>query len=330
MASRKVGTVTYKKDLSSILTIFRLMPEKGTAFPPSQAGQYIALRRDDCKLTKKVGVGDDGKPVYGPSLDESGNQKIGPVTHSYSIASAPWEQEEHGWLEFYVVLEVIKKGEFGRLSSVFMNMDPPKDNNDVTYFDRIAGSFTLDHRTAGLDSVLMVGTGTGLAPFIAMAKQLHHEAANGRGDHRKYTILHTNRTYVELAYHQGMLDMERAGKFDFLYVPTVSRPTQRDLDDDGMGIGRANNVLRHMFDLPMKEEEMLAAAKAGKGDLARAEAGMRRTPKPELPKQLTASGLRDRFDPAKTVILTCGNPWSMADIEQTAKRSNLKFEMEEW
>lgn len=329
MAGRKVGTVTYKQDLSSILTIFRLMPEEGGAFPPSKAGQYIALRRDDCKLTRKVGVGDDGAAVYGPHLDEAGGQKIGPVTHSYSIASAPWEQEERGYLEFYVVLEVIRQGEFGRLSSVFMNLDP-ETNNRITYFDRITGNFTLDHRADGCDSVLMVGTGTGLAPFIAMAKQLRHEALNGRGDGRRYTLLHTNRTYEELAYHQELLDMERAGAFDFVYVPTVSRPTQRDLDDAGLGAGRANNVLRRIFDLPMKEEETLAAAKAGKGDLARAEAGMRRTPKPELPKQLSAQALRDRFDPARSVIMTCGNPWSMADIEETAKRSNIRFEMEEW
>ena len=107
MAGRKVGTVTYKQDLSSILTIFRLMPAGGSVFPSSKAGQYIALKRDDCKLTKKVGVGDDGAKAYGPDLDDTGSQKIGAVTHSYSIASAPWEQEERGYLEFYVVLEVI-------------------------------------------------------------------------------------------------------------------------------------------------------------------------------------------------------------------------------
>ena len=329
MAGRKVATVSYKRDLSSILTIFRLMPADGCAFPPSKAGQYIALRRDDCKLTKKMGVGDDGVPVYEPTLDDTGQQKVGPVAHSYSIASAPWEQEEHRYLEFYVVLEVIKKGEFGRLSSVFMNLDPDA-TNEVTYFDRITGSFTLDQRTANCENILMVGTGTGLAPFIAMAKQLHHEAANSRGDGRKYTLLHTNRTYEELAYHQDLLDMERSGKLDFVYVPTVSRPTQRDVDDNGMGIGRANNVLRHMFDLPMKEEEVLAAAKAGKSDLARAEAGMKRTPKPELPKHVSRTALRERLDPTKTVILTCGNPWSMADIEETANRNHIKYEMEEW
>ena len=329
MPSRQAGTVTYKRDLSPILTIFRLMPEAANQFPPSKAGQYIALRRDDCKLTRRTGVDSDDKPMYGPALDESGQQKIGPVTHSYSIASAPWEQEANGWLEFYVVLEVIKKGEVGRLSSVFLGLKPGTDDK-VTYFDRITGSFTLDQRTAGYSSVLMVGTGTGLAPFIAMVKQLHYEAANGGGDGRKYTLLHTNRTYEELAYHEDLLEMERAAKFDFVYIPTVSRPTERDRDNDRLGMGRANNVLRHLFDLPMKEEEVLAEARAEKGDLARAEAGMKRTPKPELAKHLSVKTLHDRFDPAKTVIMTCGNPWSMADIELTANCNNIRYEMEEW
>ena len=330
MASQKVGTVTYKQDLSSILTIFRLMPEAANPFPPSKAGQYIALGRNDCKLTKKTGVGSDGKPTYGPALDESGQQKIGRVTHSYSIASAPWEQEANGWLEFYVVLEVIKKGELGRLSPTFLGVKPGTDDK-VTYYDRITGNFTLDGRAAGYSSVLMVGTGTGLAPFIAMVKQLHYEAANGGGDQRKLTLLHTNRTYEELAYHEELLEMERAAKFDFVYIPTVSRPTERDRDDDGLGIGRANNVLRHLFDLPTKEEEVLAEARAKKdGDLAKAEAGVGRTPRPELAKHLSASTLRDRFHPAKTVIMTCGNPWSMADIELTANRNDIAYEMEEW
>ena len=127
-----------------------------------------------------------------------------------------------------------------------------------------------------------------------------------------------------------MIDIERSEKFDFTYLPTVSRPTKQNLDANEVGIGRANNVLRHIFDLPMKEEEVLSAAKSGKGDLARAEAGMKRTPKPKLPKHISVSELQKRFDPAKTVILTCGNPWSMADIEETAKRNKIRYEMEEW
>ena len=329
MAGRKVGTVVSKEDLSPILTIFRLMPEAGSTFPTYEAGQYIALRRDDCKLTKKVGVGPDGKPEYRPDLDASGAQKIGPVTHSYSISSAPCETVENGFLEFYVVLEILTDGSPGRLSESFFRMQPEQDGK-VTYFDRITGNFTLDKRTNDFDSVLMVGTGTGLAPFIAVMKHLHDEAAHGRGDGRKYTVLHTNRTYEELAYHQELLDIEASGTLDFVYIPSVSRPTQRDIDDQGMSRGRANNVLRHIFDLPTREEEALGEAKEKGKDPARAQAALDKTVRPVLTPQISPQRLRDRFDAAKTVIMTCGNPWSMADIELTAKRRQIHFEMEEW
>ena len=329
MAGRKVGTVIYKQDLSPILTIFRLMPEAGSPFPSSKAGQYIALRRDDCKLTKKLGLGPDGKPEYGPDLNGSGGQKIGPVTHSYSIASAPWETDEKRFLEFYVVLEIVKDGTPGRLSESFFRLDPEKGST-VTYFDRITGNFTLDDRTTGYESVIMVGTGTGLAPFVSMMKQLHYEASHGMGDGRKYTVLHTNRTYEELAYHQDLLEIEASGQVDFVYIPTVSRPKQRDIEDKRLGQGRANNVLRHLFDLPLKETEALKEVSDQGGDTAKAQAALDRTVRPVLPQQIALPSLRDRFDPPRTVLMTCGNPSSMADVELTAERNQIHFEMEEW
>ena len=329
MAVRKVGTVTYKQDLSPILTIFRLMPEPGGRFPDSKAGQYIALRRDDCKLTKKVGVGPDGKPEYGPDLDGSGTRKIGPVTHSYSIASAPWETEEQGFLEFYVVLEIVNDGTPGRLSESFFQLDSDTDSS-VTYFERITGNFTLEDRASGYESVIMVATGTGLAPFIAMMKQLHYEASRGRRDGRQFTVLHTNRTYEELAYHQDLLEIEASGKLDFVYIPTVSRPKQRDIDDKTLGQGRANNVLRRIFDLPLKEIEVVKEVSEQGGDTAKAQSALDRTVRPVLPQQIDLPSLRDRLNPSRTVLMTCGNPSSMADVELTAKRNHIHFEMEEW
>ncbi|PYV41376.1 MAG: hypothetical protein DMG06_17315, partial [Acidobacteria bacterium] len=110
MAERKIGTVVYWQNLSPILAIFRLAPEGGSSFPDYRAGQYIALRREQCKLTKKV-IAPDGQIDYVPDLDENGVQKRGPVTHSYSISSAPFETQQTGQLEFYIILEIDEKGE---------------------------------------------------------------------------------------------------------------------------------------------------------------------------------------------------------------------------
>jgi ferredoxin-NADP reductase len=326
MAERKVGTVVYWQNLSSILAIFRLMPQEGSRFPDYKGGQYIALRREDCKLTKK-NVSVDGRVEYIPDIDEQGNQKRGPVTHSYSISSAPFKTAEAGYLEFYIILEKDDLGHPGRLTESLFRMKLD-DDNKITYVDRITGDFTLDKRAAGFDSVLLVGTGTGLAPFASMIEQLNAEAG-GQKSSMKFTLLHTNRVFEELGYHQDLLNIEKSGKFDFLYIPSVSRPVQRDLDDPKMSIGRANNLLRHMFDMPLKEEQELQEMAARAEDTSRARAALEKAVKPNL-KGITRTELQQRFDPSRTVILTCGNPYSMSDIKYVADANKIRFEKEDW
>ena len=302
-------------------------PERGTEFPVYTAGQYIAIGRDDALLTKKVGVDADGRPTFAPDYDEDGQQRTGPVMHSYSIASAPWETRERGYLEFYVVQETAG-GVPGRLSTVLLGL-PCCEDEPINYVDRIVGSFTLEKLAHDAKRVVMVGTGTGLAPFVSMIKQLNHESAGARSDGRIYTLLHTNRTVEELGYHQQLREMAAAALFDFEYVPTVSRPTARDTDDPTLGIGRASNVLRHIYGLPMTEEERVSAAEAGP-ERAAAEAALARAVRPSLPRVVDERALRDRFDPASTVILTCGNPASTSDIQETAAQVGARAEVEPW
>jgi ferredoxin-NADP reductase len=178
--------------------------------------------------------------------------------------------------------------------------------------------------------VLLVGTGTGLAPFVSMIKQLDYEAGRGRVDSVKYTLLHTNRTYEELAYHQDLLDIEAAQRFDFAYVASVSRPTERDLKDPHMGRGRANNLLRHIFGMPLKEEEELEAAIARGEDASRAKAALARTVPPALPAHLSRGDLVKRIDPSRSVLHTCGNPSSMEDVKYVADTHGIPFEKEDW
>lgn len=328
MADLKVGTVVHWQKLSPILVVFRLMPESGTPFPDYKPGQYIALRRENCRLTKKV-VGADRQPHYAADLDSNGKPKRGPVTHSYSIVSAPFETRAHGYLEFYVVLEMYDSGEQGRLSGSMFAMNPPVDDK-ITYVNRIVGDFTLDHRANGLASVVFVGTGTGLAPFMSMIRQLHFDASKSKTDGVKYTLVHANRTYEELAFHQELLAFEAARRFDFLYLPSVSRPTARDVEDAGMGRGRANNLLRHIFEMPLKEEQELNEVLARGEDPSRARATLQKTTAPALPKHLSRAELQQRLNPTRTVILTCGNPFLMEDIKYIAEAHRIRFEKEDW
>ena len=328
MAAQKNGTVTYRKDLSPYLSTFRLMPESGSVFPSYKSGQYIALSRKDCKLTKRF-THPDGKIEYVPDVDAQGNRKRGTVTHSYSIASAPFETAQQQYLEFYVILELQETGEPGRLTESLFQTDPGTDNT-ITYFEKIAGDFTLESRAKGFRNVVMVGTGTGLAPFASMIKQIHFEVSRGNSTDVRYTLLHANRITSELAYHEELSRIETAGTFDFAYLASVSRPTKQDHEDAKLGKGRANNILRSVFDMPLKEEQLLQEATAQGKETEEIKEYLARTIKPVLPDHLTKKKLLDRMDPASTILLTCGNPLAMEDIEFIAKSAGIRFEKEDW
>lgn len=326
MAERKIGRISHWRQLSPLLAVFRLNPAPGSRFPEYKAGQYIALRREDCRLTRKV-VGERGQARYVPDLDEMGRQKRGPITHSYSISSAPFETARDGHLEFYVVLEIGPDDALGRLTEAVFGLDE-RDGAVLQYVDRIVGDFTLDKRAAGFGSVLLVGTGSGLAPFASMVKQLDHEAAEGRPPGFRLTLLHANRTTPELAYHEELLAVEAGRRFDFVYLPSVSRPGRGQ--EDSLATGRANNLLRHVFDMSLREEEELAEAAARGQDTAALKAALERTARPSLPARFSRGELQGRLDSARTVVLTCGNSSSMGDIKRIADARGMRFEKEDW
>ena len=328
MADRKIGTVVYRRNLSPILAIFRLVPEDGMDFPAYRAGQYIALRRENCRLTKKI-VRSDGQIEYIPDLDEQGKQKRGPVSHSYSIASAPFETLLHRYLEFYVIMHLDDKGQPGRFTESLFHVNPDGDNA-ITYFFKIAGEFTLDKHATGFSSVVMVGTGSGLAPFASMMKQLHYEASQGKTTGVRYTLIHGNRGYKELGYHDELVAIEASEKLDFVYLPTISRPSKDGQDPLTVGKGRANNILRNIVGMPSKEEEDLQRERTSGADTSHAETRLRRLVSPVLPHHISRESIRKRIQPDNTIIITCGNPEGMADIKHIADVQGIHFDMEEW
>lgn len=163
-----------------------------------------------------------------------------------------------------------------------------------------------------------------------MVKQLHHEAELGMTDGVRYTLFHANRTLSDLAYHEDLMRIETAKKFDFVYVASVRRLTKQDYGNKIIGKGRANNLLRSIFDMPLKEEEEFQRAMAEGKETDEMKQFLARTVRPILRDHVSKSELRDRMNPADTVLLTCGNPLSMADIKHICDAQKIRFEKEDW
>jgi ferredoxin-NADP reductase len=330
MAERRVATITSWVDLAPGLAVFRLKPEPGSSFPGYTAGQYIALTRENCKLTVRV-KDDKGVAHYVPLRNTDGSPKLGPVTHSYSIASAPWETRDRGELEIYITLERFSDGQLGRFTESLFRANP-HEGDTLGYVDRIVGNFTLDRRAEGAEHVVMVGTGTGLAPFVGMMKQTAYEARAGRASPAKYTLIHANRTVGELAYDDQLrkLAAEAISGFDFEYVRSVSRPTPADANDPTLCQGRANNLFRAVVGLPTREQEVVEEFRAAGRDVTAAQQALDKSTKPRLGSGVDGAALRARVPGDRTTVLTCGNREGMEDIKRICEKARFKFEMEEW
>jgi ferredoxin--NADP+ reductase len=129
------------------------------------------------------------------------------INRAYSVASPHGPQ-----IEFFIV-EVDQ----GALTP---NLNKLQIGDEIWVSQRAAGSFTLS-KTPVANSLWLVGTGTGIAPYIAM---LRDETIWSHYPH--ITLIHGTRFLAELGYQAELRSLADSLPARFVYLPAVTRETQ--------------------------------------------------------------------------------------------------------
>lgn len=187
----KNATLVYRKDLTHDLAIIRVRPDSGE-IPPFTPGQYaeLALPAPDQEYPQA-----DSKP-----------QKL--IRRSYSIGSPPSIRD---YIELYIVLVP-----GGALTPELWEL---KENDRLWMGPKIKGKFTLDEIPPAKD-LIMVSTGTGLAPYRSMLLEY-----SGQNRWRRLVIIHGTRYARDLGYREEFEPLDKA-RADFLYLPIVTREAE--------------------------------------------------------------------------------------------------------
>ncbi|MBK8266284.1 MAG: hypothetical protein IPK80_33775 [Nannocystis sp.] len=235
------ATLIEREDVTPLLGIFRIRPDaplpgEGAWFVP---GQYMVL-----------------------GLNNEVNPELGGVRRPMSIASAP---ERRDCIEFYI--RYVERPESDNPFTHLLWKQRPGARMYVRVHP--TGKFTIEE-TAGAEDTrikVLVAAGTGLAPFISMARSaVNRDPEISLRDH---VIIHGVSYAADLGYRAEMEAL--AAKTGLIYLPTVSRAKQDP---------------------------------SWSGDQGRAEDFFMRERLPALEQAL---GLPEGgFDPSRAVILICG------------------------
>lgn len=189
------ATLIERTDLTEQSLIFRIQPDDSLF--EFQAGQYTAI---GLSASSPKCVDTD------PDEDDANNKRNKRIIRAYSIASSP---KVHEYLELYITLV-----RSGALTPRLWMLQP---GDRLWLSPRARGQFTLEG-VASECNVVLIGTGTGLAPYISMIHD-YHRCNIGR----KFVVVHGSRYEQELGYRDELEALHRDCS-TMVYVPTVSRP----------------------------------------------------------------------------------------------------------
>lgn len=204
------ATLVDREDLNEELAIFRVKPNNGQciSFEP---GQFATL-----------GLLPDPDEVE----DKPSRRRKGPrlIRRAYSIASPSHQRD---CLDFYIV-----RVNEGKLTPKLWRLSV---GDELFMGEKITGHFTLEGVPDGKDLV-MVGTGTGLAPYHAMIQTFRDQKR-----WRRLVVFDGCRYIRDLGYLEVMRKIAEEDS-TIQYIPTVTREPE-DVPWDGQR-GRVTELLK--------------------------------------------------------------------------------------
>ena len=206
-----------------------------------------------------------------------------PRPRQFSIASSPRSLDH---LEFYAILVRNSPENPGGLGVFTGTLWDHKIGDEILVMGP-AGRFDLTRTSE--PEIFCIATGTGLAPFISMVRDMWDEYRQSGPLKRRMTIIHAVSYTRELGYRKLLEEMAGERDFGLLYIPSVSRPDQDEDWNVHLSRGRANDVLRLLLGHP----------KSGRVD-------------PVISDE-HRDALAERLAPEISGVYICGNPDMIAD-----------------
>lgn len=190
------AVVTQKIHVSPELIVLRVAPD-GWELPEFTPGQFAVL-----------GLSPDTPRVNVASPEEPNDKPGKMILRAYSVASSSRSRE---YIEFYINLVLS-----GRLTPRLFQLDR---GDRVFLGKKITGMFTLD-RVPEDKNVVLLATGTGLAPYMSMLRTMFP----CRPD-RRFVVVHGARNSWDLGYRGELSAMSRMSE-NLEYVTSITRPDE--------------------------------------------------------------------------------------------------------